>query len=608
MPTELGRLSALTDFELQWAPNLSGSIPTELGALTSLRMLVISGCSLSGTIPQAVTLLTALTQLTIADSPAISGSLPAGLSKLTALTAFDVHGMSTGNNVLLDGQGLCALPLLTSCNLGGQLTCPLPATCNNANGNPCLFGASSSLHLAATNSKYISVPANTWFSSGQFTIEAWVYVSSYTSWSRILDFSSGGQSNNNIVFAISDGTTGRPVLQIFNGSNPGNLLVGPVIPQSTWTHIAVTVDTGGNYKMFINGELLAVLFSQLLPFAGNFVSNYIGRSNWPQDGYFDGLIDNFMLWSVCRSPSQIWSSYMGASFTGSEAGLQLYYKFDESSVYTCFASNACVSTGASFMATVNDCNLGYYFQANSPVGTCTGGNVTTLVPTSEPTAEVAACYNAVYSGFDCGLNDLPSQPSHVYTVGECAQHCDSTVGCVGFAITLPIDSSSNSNLCYAKSSIVASAQNPYRQCYVLGVCTTAPSAMPSIEPTIEPSSYPSMEPSSYPSIRPSSLPSTWPSSQPSTRPSSSPSAQPSSYPSAQPSFLPTNRPSSYPSTSIPTISPVTNVPSTAPSGSPATSVPSSLPSASVTPSISPTTSVPSNYVISYLIPSALFYL
>ena len=505
-------------------------------ALTSLRTLLISRCELSGTVPQEVGSLSALTELVLANLPYLSGSLPAGLAQLSSLVNFDAHGSSTSNNILQDGKGLCSLNL-TTCNLGGQLTCPLPATCNSQSGNPCLNGASSALHLIAANSQYLTVPTSYWFSSGAFTIEAWIFVNSFQAWSRLLDFSSGGASSNNVVFAISAGLLGTPVLQIYNGSVPGTQLIGPFIALSSWTHIAATVDASGNYKMFINGELVAMLFSQFLPANILYSSNYIGRSNWNSDGYFDGLIDNFMLWSVCRSPSQIWSSYMGESYTGSELGLQLYYKFDDFSG-ACYTANSCLSTGILYNG-ILPCSSSNFEP--STIGVCSGGNVTTLAPSSAPTADISACYNAVFNGYDCGGNDL-LPGINVYDIASCANFCTTSVGCVGFAISLPINTSNNNNLCFLNTSVVANYLDAQRQFYLLGVCATG---SPTDLPTRVPTGFPSTSTPATPTDIPTTIALT-------LAPTGSPVTD---APSPNPSKSPTVIPTMLPSTVIPTMLP-----------------------------------------------------
>ena len=88
IPTQLGSLTALTNLGLGHN-QLTGSIPTQLGSLTSLRSLSLYNNQLSGTIPTQLGSLTALTSLSF-GSNGLSGSIPSGLGSLTNLTSLNL--------------------------------------------------------------------------------------------------------------------------------------------------------------------------------------------------------------------------------------------------------------------------------------------------------------------------------------------------------------------------------------------------------------------------------------------------------------------------------------------------------------------------------------
>jgi len=60
---------------------------------------------------------------------------------------------------------------------------------------------------------HINVGNNTLLGDSDFTIESWVYPRSFESWSRILDFGNGAGVDN-VYFALTEGTSGRPRLGI----------------------------------------------------------------------------------------------------------------------------------------------------------------------------------------------------------------------------------------------------------------------------------------------------------------------------------------------------------------------------------------------------------
>ncbi|MCB2197308.1 MAG: leucine-rich repeat domain-containing protein, partial [Bacteroidetes bacterium] len=84
IPPELGNLTSLTYLVLWYNYNLSGTIPSELGNLSSLQFLILDGNQLSGTIPSSLGNLTSLVYLWL-DQNQLTGSIPAELGDLTNL-------------------------------------------------------------------------------------------------------------------------------------------------------------------------------------------------------------------------------------------------------------------------------------------------------------------------------------------------------------------------------------------------------------------------------------------------------------------------------------------------------------------------------------------
>ena len=83
IPSELGNLTNLTHLNL-WHSNLSGNIPPELGNLTNLTHLDLRENNLSGNIPPELGNLTNLTHLHL-NGNKLSGSIPPELGNLTNL-------------------------------------------------------------------------------------------------------------------------------------------------------------------------------------------------------------------------------------------------------------------------------------------------------------------------------------------------------------------------------------------------------------------------------------------------------------------------------------------------------------------------------------------
>ena len=146
--------------------------------------------------------------------------------------------------------------------------------------------------------QYAQVPsgfAN--FSSG-LTILAFVNFGTSNNWERIIDFGNGTQSNN-IIFGRNSGTNNL-VFEIYNGVNQTRSFRGTytnAITNSTWGFFAARID-GTACKLWKNTTSTSSS-TTVLPDNITRTQNYIGRSNWPDDSYFNGYMG---VVSVYNSP------------------------------------------------------------------------------------------------------------------------------------------------------------------------------------------------------------------------------------------------------------------------------------------------------------------
>ena len=83
IPPEIGQLTSLVTLQLENC-GLTGSIPPEIGNLTNLGSLYLDGNQLSGSIPSEIGDLTSLVQLDIQDNQ-LTGSIPSEIGQLTNL-------------------------------------------------------------------------------------------------------------------------------------------------------------------------------------------------------------------------------------------------------------------------------------------------------------------------------------------------------------------------------------------------------------------------------------------------------------------------------------------------------------------------------------------
>jgi hypothetical protein len=143
------------------------------------------------------------------------------------------------------------------------------------------------------------------------TIATWVnWSGSGNSWQRIWDFGTGttynmfltpnNDSNNRLRFAIT--RTGSSGEQQTNATTPA------VFPHDGWHHVAVTIDADNDiHSLYLDGILVGQNTSANLKPSdlGNTNRNYLGRSNYTADPYFNGLLDDVRIYNRVLTPEEI---------------------------------------------------------------------------------------------------------------------------------------------------------------------------------------------------------------------------------------------------------------------------------------------------------------
>ena len=198
--------------------------------------------------------------------------------------------------------------LPTSVNTGLALYYPMNGNANDASGNGLngtLQGGvtndlnrfdepSSALRLNGTNG-FIDAPDGDYFGSGSFSISSWMRLSAFNTWSRIMDFGIG-QANQNVLIGATNGTTGRPAIQTYNGTTPSTVVTAPnAVTLNQWTHVAFVFENGAG-RLYVNGSLVNQ-GPQLFPQSIVRTLCYIGRSNWASDGFLNGTLDDFRIYN-----------------------------------------------------------------------------------------------------------------------------------------------------------------------------------------------------------------------------------------------------------------------------------------------------------------------
>jgi len=134
-----------------------------------------------------------------------------------------------------------------------------------------------------------------WENGGATSITFWAKWDAFTNYSRIVDLANGPSSNNIIVSNYQ--TAGKFFFQIYGSTTGGVNSSGYIITRNQWDFYCATVDETGVMKIYKNGVLQNENASGTVPAKIVRTKQYVGRSNFSQDGYFNGTIDDLRIYS-----------------------------------------------------------------------------------------------------------------------------------------------------------------------------------------------------------------------------------------------------------------------------------------------------------------------
>ncbi|QJE97925.1 LamG-like jellyroll fold domain-containing protein [Luteolibacter luteus] len=138
-------------------------------------------------------------------------------------------------------------------------------------------------------------------SSDEITIASWVNWDGGGNWQRIFDFGNGTGSymfltpksgSNTLRFVIKNGGAEQTVETT-------------ALATGTWVHLAVTLSPSGG-RLYVNGSLAASNAAMTIkPADFRPATNFLGRSQFTADPYFDGRLDEFHVFRRALSAAEI---------------------------------------------------------------------------------------------------------------------------------------------------------------------------------------------------------------------------------------------------------------------------------------------------------------
>ena len=173
--------------------------------------------------------------------------------------------------------------------------------------------------LNGTNA-YVGMPSGIVSGASSVTIAAWVKANGLSNWARIFDFGTG--TSTNMFLTPQPGGSGLRFAIKNNGSAEQQINSTAAFPTGVWKHVAVTL-SGSTGTLYVDGVQVATNTSMTLNPSnlGETTQNWIGRSQYTGDAYFNGQIDDFRIYSRALGASEI-SALFGGTTSASDIAPQ----------------------------------------------------------------------------------------------------------------------------------------------------------------------------------------------------------------------------------------------------------------------------------------------
>jgi len=177
-------------------------------------------------------------------------------------------------------------------------------------------GALNLASSSATVGGFATLPSSlpTMGATTAITIACWVNVRTERAWQRVFDFTNS-VSTGFIFLTTAQGSTvpNSPRFTISPTDRSGEEIIDMTTPAvlstNTWHHIAVVLGPGAMYTgtLYIDKAVAGQNTTMTLrpSTLGATPNNSIGRSQFPTDPLFDGLIDDFRIYSRALTAAEI---------------------------------------------------------------------------------------------------------------------------------------------------------------------------------------------------------------------------------------------------------------------------------------------------------------
>lgn len=173
-------------------------------------------------------------------------------------------------------------------------------------------GIANSAYSFDGTDDYIQAPNDVWF-SGDFTVSAWLNVSTYKDFGKFFDFSNGAPGDNIMYSPTPTAFIGDAFIIRKNSctSTPyEESAYSSPFPLNSWVYVTLVL-RGTVGEVWRNGVNTTVHSSTILgPVCSSMrTKNYFGKSPWSHDEFFHGKMDDIRIYNRALNALEIDTLY-----------------------------------------------------------------------------------------------------------------------------------------------------------------------------------------------------------------------------------------------------------------------------------------------------------
>jgi len=216
------------------------------------------------------------------------------------------------------------------------------------------------------------------------TLEAWIYPTAWKTNAFDGNVINKEYNLSNYGYMLRVGAAGKLNFAIGDGTWR-EITTGTILSLNTWQHIAGTYD-GSKMRVYLNGTIVDSL-AVAISITKTPTTNLMIGAHTTYTRFYQGLIDEVRIWSICRTIAQLNNS-KGIEFCSAQTGLRAYYKFNQGKAAS---SNSAITTLADLSVYNNNATLINFALSGSVSNWVRGQSFSKTIATT--TQKISSCDN-----------------------------------------------------------------------------------------------------------------------------------------------------------------------------------------------------------------------